>query len=80
MNQSSTLTRNPSGVQTVCAALSPQESQVLRHISAGFTYGRTARTMGISVNTVDGYLRRIRAKSGVRTQAELVRFAMTLGL
>lgn len=72
--------RSAEGSAVRVAPLSPQESEVLRHIAAGFTYARTARRMGISVNTVDGYLRRIRAKSGVRAQAELIRFALALGL
>lgn len=66
-----------SSVQVASSILSPQEAAVLRHIAEGFTYASTARCMGISVHTVDGYLRRIRAKSGLRAQADLFRFAMT---
>ncbi|AWZ18539.1 hypothetical protein DRB96_38610 [Streptomyces sp. ICC1] len=36
--------------------------------------------MGLSRHTVDAYLRRIRAKLGINTSAELVRMAVTLGL
>nr|WP_245685334.1 LuxR C-terminal-related transcriptional regulator [Streptomyces yerevanensis] len=49
-------------------------------MAEGCTYAGTARRLGISVHTVDGYLRRIRAKTGVHTQAELIRLALTLGL
>ncbi|AJT61909.1 hypothetical protein T261_0218 [Streptomyces lydicus] len=56
--------------------LSHREQQVLRHIADGHTYAATARRIGISVHTVDGYLRRIRSKSGARTQAELIRLAL----
>ncbi|MGW1376714.1 response regulator transcription factor [Streptomyces sp. NPDC002446] len=56
--------------------LSHRERQVLQHIADGRTYAATARRIGISVHTVDGYLRRIRAKSGARTHAELVRLAL----
>ncbi|MEV0375623.1 helix-turn-helix transcriptional regulator [Streptomyces sp. NPDC050636] len=56
--------------------LSHREQQVLQYIADGHTYGATARRIGISVHTVDGYLRRIRAKSGARTQAELIRLAL----
>jgi DNA-binding CsgD family transcriptional regulator len=60
--------------------LSLRELQVLRHIAAGLTYRGTARRLGISVHTVDNYIRRIRAKNGVHTQAELIRLALQLGL
>ncbi|MFE0191511.1 response regulator transcription factor [Streptomyces sp. NPDC059008] len=56
--------------------LSHRERQVLQHIADGRTYAATARRIGISVHTVDGYLRRIRAKSGARTHAELIRLAL----
>lgn len=60
--------------------LSPRERQVLRHIAAGLTYRCAARRMGISVHTVDDYIRRIRAKYGVHAHAELIRLALQLGL
>ncbi|MFD3505330.1 response regulator transcription factor [Streptomyces sp. NPDC058676] len=66
--------------QTSRPALSPREQQILRHMTEGCTYAGTARRLGISVHTVDGYLRRIRAKTGVYTQAELIRLALMLGL
>ncbi|OPC78841.1 hypothetical protein B4N89_32415 [Embleya scabrispora] len=61
------------------AALTPRELQVLWHVAQGDTYARTARCMGISVHTVDAYLRRIRTKLGVATRAELIRLAMAPG-
>lgn len=61
-------------------ALSPREAQVLHHIAQGCTYAGTARRIGISVHTVDGYLRQIRAKADVHSHADLVRLALTLGL
>ncbi|MCX4826287.1 helix-turn-helix transcriptional regulator [Streptomyces sp. NBC_01142] len=60
--------------------MSPREQQVLRHIAEGRTYAGTARRIGISVHTVDGYLRRIRAKFDVHTQAELIRLALAFEL
>ncbi|MGW1989440.1 response regulator transcription factor [Embleya sp. NPDC001921] len=53
--------------------LTPRELQVLWHVAQGSTYARTARCMGISVHTVDAYLRRIRDKLGVSTRAEMIR-------
>ncbi|MFI5476977.1 response regulator transcription factor [Streptomyces cacaoi] len=60
--------------------LSQREIEVLRYVAQGCTYGGTARRIGVSVHTVDGYLRRIRTKFEVRTHAELVRLAVALGL
>lgn len=61
-------------------ALAPREQEALRHIAAGCTYAQTARSMGLSKHTVDAYLRRIRAKLGISTTAEMVRLAISLGL
>lgn len=61
-------------------ALSPRQMQVLHHIAQGCTYAGTARRIGISVHTVDGYLREIRAKADARTHADLIRLAVALGL
>jgi DNA-binding CsgD family transcriptional regulator len=36
--------------------------------------------MGLSRHTVDAYLRRIRAKLGINSTAELTRLAVSLGL
>ncbi|CAM5579821.1 response regulator transcription factor [Streptomyces griseomycini] len=60
--------------------LSPREEEVLHYIAQGCTYGGTARRIGVSVHTVDGYLRRIRSKFEIRTYAELVRLDLSLGL
>ncbi|OAH12922.1 response regulator transcription factor [Streptomyces jeddahensis] len=60
--------------------LAPRERETLRHIAAGRTYLQTARHMGLSKHTVDAYLRRIRAKLGICSTAELTRLAISLGL
>ncbi|MFI8187185.1 LuxR C-terminal-related transcriptional regulator [Actinacidiphila glaucinigra] len=49
-------------------------------MAAGRTYLQTARHMGLSKHTVDAYLRRIRAKLGIHSTAELTRTAIALGL
>jgi DNA-binding CsgD family transcriptional regulator len=61
-------------------ALAPRELETLRYIAAGCTYLQTARHMGLSRHTVDAYLRRIRAKLGINSTAELTRLAVSLGL
>ncbi|MFE3449363.1 response regulator transcription factor [Nonomuraea sp. NPDC059194] len=60
--------------------LAPREAETLRHIAAGRTYSQTARRMGVSLHTIDTYLRRVRLKFGVTSKAELTRLAVALGL
>ncbi|MBL1085880.1 helix-turn-helix transcriptional regulator [Streptomyces actinomycinicus] len=64
----------------VTTPLTRRELETLRHIAAGRTYLQTARAMGVSPHTVDAYLRRIRAKLGHTSTAELTRLAVSLGL
>lgn len=61
-------------------ALAPREQEALRYIAAGCTYVQAARSMGLSRHTVDAYLRRIRAKLGINTSAEMMRAAISMGL
>ncbi|MFJ3217592.1 helix-turn-helix transcriptional regulator [Kitasatospora sp. NPDC086801] len=55
---------------------SPREREVLHQIASGCTYEQTARRLGISVHTVNTYLRRIRAKAPAGTHADLVRLSL----
>lgn len=57
--------------------LSRREEQVLLQISSGLTHGQVARRLGISENTVDTYVKRIRAKLRLGNKAELTRAALT---
>ncbi|NUU23335.1 MAG: response regulator transcription factor [Streptomycetaceae bacterium] len=56
-------------------SLTPRESDVLRHIAAGFTHAQTAGRMGVSAATVETYLNRIRKKFAIDTPAHLARLA-----
>jgi DNA-binding NarL/FixJ family response regulator len=58
--------------------LSSREREVLSNFARGLTYLQIARRMRITVSTVDTYLRRVRAKSGLASGAELVRLAVQL--
>jgi len=58
------------------AGLSRREYEVLAHIAEGCTHEQTARRMGVSRNTVDTYVKRIRAKVGVGNKADLTRLAL----
>jgi DNA-binding NarL/FixJ family response regulator len=57
-------------------ALTPRESEVLRLLAAGNRDRDIARLLGISVHTVGTHRASIRRKTGLRSQAALVAFAI----
>lgn len=61
-------------------ALSDREYQVLRMIASGQTVSHTAAEMGISVKTVSTYRARLLDKLHLKTNAELMRYALREGL
>ena len=62
------------------ATLTGRESQVVTQIAQGATYREIAAQLGISEKTVATYRERASEKLGVRTRAELVRWALEHGL
>lgn len=52
------------------AGLSPRESEILKHLAAGFRYKEIADTLGISIETVRTHLRRIYRKLQVTSRTE----------
>ncbi|MFD7628688.1 response regulator transcription factor [Streptomyces sp. NPDC059851] len=74
------LTLTAPNAEAAASTLAPREQEALGHIAAGCTYVQTARNMGLSKHTVDAYLRRIRAKLGINTTAEMTRLAISMGL
>ena len=60
--------------------LSDREHQVLCLIGSGKTVGEIARTTNLSVTTVSTYRARILEKMRMKTNAELVRYAIQQGL
>lgn len=62
------------------AILSPREWQILELLAQGYTNREIAERLAISVKTVETYRSRIVDKLGLRSRAELVRFALELGL
>jgi DNA-binding NarL/FixJ family response regulator len=54
------------------ANLSPREREVLDLLARGFLYKEIANTLGISVPTVNTYIRRIYEKLQVRSRAQAV--------
>ncbi len=59
--------------------LSDREEQVLRYIAEGLTHRQAANRMGVQASTVDTYVKRIRAKTGLGNKADLARLAFELG-
>ena len=60
--------------------LSEREFQVLRKIAQGKTIGQIAEEMTLSVKTVSTYRTRLLLKMKMKTNAELVRYAVQHGL
>jgi DNA-binding NarL/FixJ family response regulator len=70
-------TRTPS---TPHDSLSDREYQVLRMLGSGQTVSDIARDLSLSVKTVSTYRMRVLEKLGMRTNAELMRYAIENGL
>jgi len=60
--------------------LSARELEVVRYLAEGHSYQKIADRMNLSVKTVESYRGRISQKLGFRTRAELVRYALMMGL
>ena len=60
--------------------LTPREQELVGFIASGHTNLATARLLSITDNTVEAHRRHIMTKLGLRTRAELVRFALDQGL
>jgi two-component system response regulator NreC len=60
--------------------LSSRELQVLRAIARGFTSQEVAKQLQLSTKTVETYRSRIYDKLGLKTRADLVHYAMAVGL
>lgn len=61
-------------------SLSDRERQVLELVALGFTHKEVGESLSLSVKTVETYRSRLSEKLGLRSRAELVRFALELGL
>lgn len=57
------------------AGLTPREREVVVHIARGDTYRECARTLGISVKTLESHMANIFSKTGVASRNELARLA-----
>ncbi|RIV25354.1 DNA-binding response regulator [Fibrisoma montanum] len=60
--------------------LSPREVEIIRHIKAGLSTPQIADKVHLSPYTIETHRKNIYAKLGISTVAELVRFALEVGL
>ncbi len=70
----------PRGTEGDSANLSPREREVLALVARGRTNKEIAAELGISVRTVETHRTRIGRKLGLRSAADLTRFAIAHGL
>jgi DNA-binding NarL/FixJ family response regulator len=68
------------GPQAPHDALSHRELQVLRFIALGKSMKETAAELALSEKTVAAYRSRISAKTGLKTNVEIARYALKQGL
>ena len=69
---------NPSG--SVLDQLGEREIEILRQLAGGSTQEQIASNLNLSMKTVQNYHYLIKAKTGMRTDAQLVRLAAECGL
>ena len=61
-------------------SLSPREAEVLRLLAQGHTNQQAADHLAVSVKTIETHRKRLSHKLGLKTRAELFRFAVEVGL
>ncbi|MBI2216884.1 MAG: response regulator transcription factor [Candidatus Rokubacteria bacterium] len=61
-------------------ALSERELEILRLVAQGHTNQHIARSLILSVKTVETYRARLMGKLGLKTRADVVRYALSTGL
>ena len=70
----------PSHAQSGLLALAPREREVLKELAQGSSNKLIARTLSISTYTVDGYVKDIYRKLGVRSRAMAAIIAFRYGI
>ena len=64
------------GASSLMRPLTVREAEVLSGLMLGFTYAKIAEVLGISVRTVEAHRLYLRQKTGAKTRAELVAWAL----
>ena len=75
-NQDERPHRNISSTDTLPATLSDREIEVLQWIAQGRRLTEIAEHLNLSIKTVSTYRSRLLIKLGMRTTAELIRYAL----
>ncbi len=70
----------PAAAAEAPVALSRREQEVLEFIARGFSYAEIARQQGITVHTVQTYIKKLYGKLAVHSRSEAVYEANRLGL
>jgi two-component system response regulator NreC len=60
--------------------LSPREAEVLRLLAQGYTNQQAADQLTVSVKTIETHRKRLSEKLGLKSRAQLFRFAVEVGL
>jgi two-component system response regulator NreC len=68
------------GAEAALERLSARERQVLVLLAHGHTHAEMAEQLGISIKTVETHRARLSEKLGLKSRADLVRFALERGL
>ncbi len=68
------------GAESVSELLSDREFQVMRFIGSGKTVGEIAKVLSLSDKTVSTYRARILEKTGLKNNAEMLRYVVEQGL
>ncbi|NPU10397.1 response regulator transcription factor [Bradyrhizobium sp. 83002] len=66
--------------RTVLDRLGEREIEILRQLASGLTTEQIAANLHLSIKTVQNYHYLVKAKTGLQTDAQLVRLAVTSGL
>jgi len=74
------LRKTSSGDQSMLSLLSDRELQIFHKLARGSSGAKIADELGLSASSVATYKSRIMDKLGLENQAELMRFALRLGL
>lgn len=74
------ITRNGEGRPRPSTFLSKRETEVLRMLAQGFTNQQVADALSLSVKTAETYRVRLTRKLGVKSRAELFRYAFDVGM
>ncbi len=65
---------------SILDALGPREAEILRQIAIGASDSEIAKSLNLSLKTVQNYHYRIKEKIGARTDAQLVWIAISAGI